>query len=187
MGPAGFAKVIEMAQELGLRRRFRAILVLCCGPIKAWGGGPSAWGNAGGNAPRGASAGPAAARPALAGIIDLGHALVRLARETAWGFLDRRFAGVRPAGPGQPGVPTRRVAGRFILKHMHNLSDEVLCTPGGRTRIAGSFCGESSFCRRLPFARSSLTHWRQRPGEEPLAALVHSAKTAAQPTFTNDF
>ena len=28
------------------------------------------------------------------------------------------------------------------------------------------FCGELSFCHKLPFARSSLTHWRQRLGEE---------------------
>jgi len=113
-----------MAQKLGLRRRFRAILVLCCGPSWHAVGGASEWRDAGGNAPRGASEDPL--RPALADIIDLGHALVRLAREIAWGVLDRRFAGVGPPGPGQPGVPTRRVAGRFILKHMHNLSDEVL-------------------------------------------------------------
>jgi IS5 family transposase len=28
---------------------------------------------------------------------------------------------------GPTGVPTRLVAELFILKHMHNLSDEVLC------------------------------------------------------------
>jgi hypothetical protein len=65
-------------------------------------------------------------RPALEEIIDLGHPLVRLAREIDWGFLDRRFASVCTPGPGQPGLPTRLVAGLFILKHMHNLSDEVL-------------------------------------------------------------
>ena len=26
------------------------------------------------------------------------------------------------------------------------------------------FCGELSFCHKLPFDRSSLTHWRQRLG-----------------------
>jgi IS5 family transposase len=66
-------------------------------------------------------------RPALEEIIDLGHPLVRLARKIDWRFLDRRFANVRAPGPGQPGLPTRLVAGLFILKHMHNLSDEVLC------------------------------------------------------------
>ena len=66
-------------------------------------------------------------RPALDQIIDMGHPLVRLAGEIDWGFLDRRFSRVCAAGPGQPGLPTRLVAGLFILKHMHSLSDEVLC------------------------------------------------------------
>jgi transposase, IS5 family len=60
-------------------------------------------------------------RPALEDIIDLGHPSVRLAREIDWSFLDSRFAGV--CAPGQPGLPTRLVAGRFILKHMHDLWD----------------------------------------------------------------
>src|SRR5437764_3766005 len=52
---------------------------------------------------------------------------VRLAREIDWTFLDSRFASVCTPGAGQPGLPTRLVAGLFILKHMHDLSDEVLC------------------------------------------------------------
>ena len=70
-------------------------------------------------------------RPALEEIIDLGHPLVRLGREIDWGFLDRRFASVCTPGPGHPGLPTRLVAGLFILKHMHNLSDEALCALAG--------------------------------------------------------
>jgi IS5 family transposase len=67
-------------------------------------------------------------RPALEEIIDLGHPLVRLAREIDWGFLDRRLASVCTTGPGQPGLPTDPAGGGlFILKHMHTLSDEVLC------------------------------------------------------------
>jgi len=66
-------------------------------------------------------------RPALDEIIDLGHPLARLAGEIDWCFLDGRFGSVCAAGPGQPGLPTRLVAGLFILKHMHNLSDEALC------------------------------------------------------------
>jgi transposase, IS5 family len=34
------------------------------------------------------------------------------------------------------------------------------------------FCGELSFCHKLPFDRSSLTHWRQRLDEEQLTALI---------------
>jgi transposase, IS5 family len=66
-------------------------------------------------------------RPALDKIINLRHPLVRLAAEIDWGFLAGRFGSVCRAGPGQPPLPTRLVAGLFILKHMHNLSDEMLC------------------------------------------------------------
>jgi IS5 family transposase len=48
--------------------------------------------------------------PALEDIIDLGHPLVRLAREIDWGFLDSRFASVCTPGTGQPPLPTRLVA-----------------------------------------------------------------------------
>jgi IS5 family transposase len=65
-------------------------------------------------------------RPVLEAIIDLGHPLARLAQQIDWGFLDQRFVRVRWRGGGQPGLPTGLVAGLFILKHMHNQSDEVL-------------------------------------------------------------
>ena len=108
-------------------------------------------------------------RPALDEIIDLGHPLARLSGEIDWGFLDRRFASVCQAGPGQPGLPTRLVAGLFILKHMHNLSDEALCARWLENPYYQFFC-ELSFCHKLPFERSSLTRWRQRLGEEQLVA-----------------
>src|SRR5437868_10530107 len=71
-------------------------------------------------------------RPALDRIIDLDHALARLAGLIDWDFLDTRFSAVCSPGPGQPPLPSRLVAGLFILKHMHNLSDEVLCAPQPR-------------------------------------------------------
>jgi IS5 family transposase len=121
-------------------------------------------------------------RPALEEIIDLGHPLVRLAREIDWGFLDRRFASVCTPGPGQPGLPTRLVAGLLIVKHMHNLSDEVLCARWLENPYYQFFCGELSFCHRLPFDRSSLTHWRQRLGEEQLVALIQESLSVAHKT-----
>src|SRR5437763_2536727 len=99
-------------------------------------------------------------RPALEDIIDLAHPLVRLAREIDWQFLDSRFASVCTSGPGQPPLPTRLVAGLFILKHMHDLSDEVLCARWLENPYYQFFCGEVSFCHKLTFERSSLTHWR---------------------------
>jgi IS5 family transposase len=121
-------------------------------------------------------------RPALEDIIDLSHPLVRLAREIDWKFLDGRFAGVCAAGVGQPPLATRLVAGLFILKHMHDLSDEVLCARWLENPYYQFFCGELSFCHKLPFDRSSLTHWRQRLGEEQLVALLQESLSVAHKT-----
>ena len=121
-------------------------------------------------------------RPALDEIIDLDHALARLAREIDWDFLDGRFASVCAAGPGQPPLPSRLVAGLLILKHMHDLSDEVLCARWVENPYYQYFCGEESFRHRLPFERSSLTRWRQRLGEEQLAALLQESLSVAHRT-----
>ena len=93
-------------------------------------------------------------------------------RAIDWQFLDARFAGVCAPGAGQPPLPTRLVAGLLILKHMHDLSDEALCARWLENPYYQFFCGELSFCHKLPFDRSSLTHWRQRLGEEQLVALL---------------
>jgi transposase, IS5 family len=121
-------------------------------------------------------------RPALEEIIDMGHPLVRLAGEIDWGFLDGRFGSVCRPGAGQPGLPARLVAGLFILKHMHNLSDEVLCARWVENPYYQYFCGELSFCHKLPFDRSSLTRWRQRLGEERLVALIQESLSVAHKT-----
>jgi IS5 family transposase len=118
-------------------------------------------------------------RPGLEDIIDLGHPLVRLAREIDWGFLDGRFSSVCTAGDGRPPLPTRLVSGLLILKHMHNLSDEALCARWLENPYYQFFCGELSFCHQLPFDRSSLTHWRQRLGGEQLVALIQESLSVA--------
>jgi IS5 family transposase len=121
-------------------------------------------------------------KPALEAIIDLGHPLARLAREIDWGFVDRRFAGVCTAGDGHPPLPTRLVAGLFILKHMHDLSDEVLCARWVENPYYQFFCGEESFQHKLPFDRSSLTRWRQRLGAAELVALLQESLSVAHKT-----
>src|ERR1700690_3495778 len=121
-------------------------------------------------------------RPALDQIIDMDHPLVRLAGEIDWKFLDERFGSVCAPGPGQPPLPTRLVAGLFILKHMHNLSDEALCDRWVENPYFQYFCGEVVFRHELPFDRSSLTRWRQRLGEEQLVALLQESLSVAHRT-----
>ena len=98
------------------------------------------------------------------------------------GFSTGGLPAVCTAGAGQPPLPTRLVAGLFILKHMHDLSDEVLCARWLENPYYQFFCGELSFCHQLPFDRSSLTHWRQRLGEEQLVALLQESLSVAHKT-----
>ncbi len=81
-------------------------------------------------------------QPSLETIINPRHPLVRLAGEMDSDFVGRRFGSVCRVGPGQPPLPTRLVAGLFIIKHMHNLSDEALCDRWWRTRITNTSVGK---------------------------------------------
>jgi IS5 family transposase len=98
------------------------------------------------------------------------------------GFSGRTLWVGVPRGPGQPPLPTRLMAGLFILKHMHNLSDETLCDRWVENPYFQYFCGEVVFRHELPFDRSSLTRWRQRLGEEQIAALLQESLSVAHRT-----
>ncbi len=121
-------------------------------------------------------------QPALDQIIALGHPLVRLGREIDWAFLERRLGEVYKTHDGHPPLPIRLVAGLLILKHMHSLSDEQLCARWVENPYWQHFCGEQVFQHKAPFDRSSLTRWRQRLGEERLAALIQESLRVAHAT-----
>lgn len=111
--------------------------------------------------------------------IDMNHSRVRLAQRIDWGFLEGKFGAVYADGPGSPPLPTRLMAGLHILKYSENLSDERLCEAWLENPYYQYFCGEEFFQHTLPFDRSSLTRWRQRMGEERLAALLQESLSVA--------
>jgi IS5 family transposase len=115
-------------------------------------------------------------------IVDMSHPLAKLARTIDWGFLEKSFGAVYADVPGRPPLATRLMAGLAILKHMHDLSDEALCDRWLENPYFQLFCGEEFFQHKLSFDRSSLTRWRQRMGEEKLAALVQESLSVATRT-----
>ena len=121
-------------------------------------------------------------RSRLDQIIDMNHPLARLARTIDWRFLEERFGAVYSEGPGQPPLPTRLMAGLAILKHTHNLSDDVLCERWVENPYYQYLCGEEFFRHDLPLDRSSLTRWRRRMGEEKLQALLQESLSVATRT-----
>jgi transposase, IS5 family len=118
-------------------------------------------------------------RSRLDQIIDMEHALVKLARTIDWGFLERKFGAVYKDGAGQPPLPTRLMAGLAILKHTYNLSDEVVCELWIENPYYQYFCGEEFFQHQLPPDRSSMSNWRSRMGEERLQALLQESLAVA--------
>ena len=87
-------------------------------------------------------------RSRLDQIIDMDHALVKLAGSIDWHFLEERLGAVYTDKPGHPPLPTRLMAGLAILKHMHDLSDEVLCDRWVENPYFQYFCGEEFFQHR---------------------------------------
>ena len=102
-------------------------------------------------------------RARLDQIIDMSHALAKLAGAVDWRFLEARFGEVYSEGPGMPPLPTRLMAGLAILKHTFNLSDEELCARWVENPYFQYLCGEEFFCHKLAFDRSSMTRWRTSP------------------------
>src|SRR5215218_3666485 len=121
-------------------------------------------------------------RSRLDQVINMNHALAKLARTIDWGFLEEKFGAVYADGSGRPPLPTRLMAGLAILKHTYNLSDEVVCEQWIENPYYQYFCGEEFFQHRLPLDRSSMTHWRNRMGEERLQALLQESLAVANKT-----
>jgi len=118
-------------------------------------------------------------RSRLDQIIDMGHEKVVLANRIDWQFLSDKCGENYTDKPGHPALPTRLMAGLHILKYADNLSDEELCARWVENPYYQYFCGEEFFRHDLPFERSSMTRWRQRMGEEKVAALLQESLSVA--------
>jgi IS5 family transposase len=118
-------------------------------------------------------------RSRLDQIINLKHELVKLSQTVSWSIIETKCGEVYADGPGMPPLPTRLMAGLAILKFTFDLSDEELCARWVENPYFQYFCGEEFFLHELPFDRSSLTRWRQRMGEERVAALLQESLSVA--------
>ncbi len=119
-------------------------------------------------------------RARLENLVDLRHALARLAGLIDWGRFETEFGPLYTDAIGRPGLPTRLMVGLHLLKHMDGLSDEAACARYLDSPYAQLFCGETHFQHALPLDRSSMTRWRQRIGPERLEVLLAESLAAAQ-------
>jgi IS5 family transposase len=117
-------------------------------------------------------------RSRLEAMIDMDHALVKLAGLIDWSRFDEAF-GRFYTQKGRPGLPTRLMAGLHLLKHMEGLSDEAICARWVENPYYQFFCGEQFFRHKLVLDRSSMTRWRGRIGAERLELLLAETLSVA--------
>ena len=116
-------------------------------------------------------------RARLSNIINPRHEVVRLAQMIDWRMFETAF-GPLYAEVGRPGLPTRLMVGLHLLKHVFNLSDEVVCARWVENPYYQHFCGFDYFQHELPVDRSSMTRWRERIGPAGMEVLLKATIAA---------
>jgi len=120
-------------------------------------------------------------RSQLDNMIDMEHALVRLARLIDWSQFDEAY-GRFYHEKGRPGLSTRLMAGLHLLKHMEGLSDEAVYARWVENPYFQYCCGEQYFRHKLPLDRSSMTRWRGRIGADKLELVLAETLRVAMET-----
>src|SRR5262249_39052953 len=115
-------------------------------------------------------------------IIDMNHALVKLARTIEWRFFGAKVGAGYTDKPGQPPVPTRLMGGPSVPQHTYAPFHEAFFGPRVGKPYFPDFFGGGGFPHAVGFDRSSLTRWRQRMGEEKLQALLQESLAVATRT-----
>lgn len=90
--------------------------------------------------------------------------LLKLARIIPWHLFESEF-GKLYATTGRPAKPIRLMVGLCLLKHMENVSDEVLVQQWVQNPYYQAFCGETEFQWSFPCDPTDLVYFRKRIGE----------------------
>lgn len=93
------------------------------------------------------------------------HPLLKLSKQIDWPFLEAEFSPLY-SHLGKPNKHIRLMVGLSILKHMENLSDEVLVQRWVQNPYYQVFTGEIEFQWALPCDPTSLTKFRNRIGSD---------------------
>jgi IS5 family transposase len=99
------------------------------------------------------------------------HPLLRLANHIPWGHFETEFTPLY-SDQGKPAKPIRLMVGLSILKHLEDLSDEVLVERWVQNPYYQVFCGASDFQWQLPCDSSDLTYFRKRIGSEGFEKIL---------------
>ena len=107
----------------------------------------------------------------LTDLINLGHPLVKLAKEISWEKMELEFQNLY-SEQGRPSIPVRKIAGLLLLKEMFKESDESVVERWIENAYWQYFTGEEFFQTKQPFDPSEFVHFRKRLKEAGLEFLL---------------
>lgn len=102
------------------------------------------------------------------------HPLLKLAKNIPWDYFESEF---RPlySDQGKPAKPIRLMVGLSILKHLEDLSDEVLVQRRVQNPYYQVFCGEKDFQWEYPCDPSDMSYFRKRIGSEGFEKILSAS------------
>lgn len=108
------------------------------------------------------------------------HSLYLLAETINWQLFDDQFGPLYADGVGRPALSTRLMVALHYIKHLYNLSDDLVLAGFLENPYWQFFCGMEYFQHKLPCDPSSLVRWRQRVGADGIEKLLKETLDAAK-------
>ena len=100
------------------------------------------------------------------------HPLFQLSNKINWESFENAFSPLYCSNNGRPAHPIRLMCGLLILKHLRNVSDEMVVFQWSENAYYQYFCGGLEFMPKQPCDASELVHFRNRIGEEGMELIL---------------
>ena len=100
------------------------------------------------------------------------HPLFQLSNKINWERFENAFSPLYCSNNGRPAHPIRLMCGLLILKHLRNVSDEMVVSQWSENAYYQYFCGGLEFMPKQPCDASELVHFRNRIGEEGIELIL---------------
>lgn len=122
---------------------------------------------------------PAGATP-LRKMLSSQHSLYLLADAINWQVFDDQFGPLYADGVGRPALSTRLMVALHYIKHLYDLSDDLVLAGFLENPYWQYFCGMEYFQHSLPCDPTSLVKWRKRVGPSGIEQLLKETLEAAK-------
>ena len=100
------------------------------------------------------------------------HPLSQLSNNINWERFENAFSPLYCSNNARPAHPIRLMCGLLILKHLRNVSDEMVVSQWSENAYYQYFCGGLEFMPKQPCDTSELVHFRNRIGEKGMELIL---------------